>query len=150
MHQDEAIGADKFHELWASHKYTYDPFEYHGPTLNYSTLPVVWVSGAKSYPETTNRHIGFDGAVWGGVDPPVEIDVGWTGMGGESVRGGADRDIAGDEFLCAILHPRDAAGVFHLSGHRQRVEIFAEWEKAVGVSLWNALGWRMRRRRRGY
>src|SRR4051812_2456385 len=53
MHQDEAIGADKFHGLLDSHKYTYDPFEYHGPTLNYFTLPVVWISGAKNYLETT-------------------------------------------------------------------------------------------------
>jgi predicted membrane-bound mannosyltransferase len=48
MHQDEAIGADKFHSLWESHKYVYDPVEYHGPTLNYFTLPVVWGSGAKT------------------------------------------------------------------------------------------------------
>src|SRR3954463_875350 len=53
MHQDEAIGADKFHELWETHKYKYDPFEYHGPTLNYFTLPVVWFGGAKSYVETS-------------------------------------------------------------------------------------------------
>ena len=53
FHQDEAIGADKFHELWATHQYKYDPFEYHGPTLNYFTLPVVWASGASSYPQTT-------------------------------------------------------------------------------------------------
>src|SRR5262245_29451568 len=53
MHQDEAIGADKFHELWATHKYKYDPHEYHGPTLNYFTLPVVWTSGAKSYAQTS-------------------------------------------------------------------------------------------------
>src|SRR6267142_1018299 len=53
MHQDEAIGADKFHALWETHKYVYDPFEFHGPTLNYFTLPVVWISGAKSYVETS-------------------------------------------------------------------------------------------------
>jgi uncharacterized protein (TIGR03663 family) len=53
MHQDEAIGADKFHSLWAEKKYVYDPHEYHGPTLNYFTLPVVWVSGADDYVQTS-------------------------------------------------------------------------------------------------
>ena len=53
MHQDEAIGADKFRFLWEKQKYVYDPFEFHGPTLNYFTLPVVWGSGAKSYEQTS-------------------------------------------------------------------------------------------------
>lgn len=53
MHQDEAIHADKFHTLWHSGKYTYDPVEYHGPTLNYFTLPIMWVTGTHDYAHTT-------------------------------------------------------------------------------------------------
>ncbi|HEX2974039.1 MAG TPA: flippase activity-associated protein Agl23 [Tepidisphaeraceae bacterium] len=45
FHGDEAIHAWKFGELWNTGNYEYDPFEYHGPTLNYFTLPVMWVTG---------------------------------------------------------------------------------------------------------
>jgi uncharacterized protein (TIGR03663 family) len=80
MHQDEAIGADKFHELWATHKYTYDPFEYHGPTLNYFTLPVVWVSGAKSYIETTEATYRIVTVLFG-VGLILLLRLTWDGLG---------------------------------------------------------------------
>ena len=38
MHTDEAVHAIKFGQLLAEGVYTYDPHEYHGPTLNYLTL----------------------------------------------------------------------------------------------------------------
>jgi uncharacterized protein (TIGR03663 family) len=38
MHGDEAVHAIKFGELLAEGVYTYNPDEYHGPTLNYLTL----------------------------------------------------------------------------------------------------------------
>ena len=38
MHGDEAIHAIKFGDLLETNSYIYDPFEYHGPTLNYLTL----------------------------------------------------------------------------------------------------------------
>lgn len=38
MHGDEAVHAIKFGELLEKGVYTYDPNEYHGPTLNYLTL----------------------------------------------------------------------------------------------------------------
>ena len=38
MHGDEAVHAMKFGELLEEGVYTYDPDEYHGPTLNYLTL----------------------------------------------------------------------------------------------------------------
>ena len=53
LHQDESINADKFSGLWRTGRLVYDPHEYHGPTLWYLTLPAVWVSGAKTYPEMT-------------------------------------------------------------------------------------------------
>jgi uncharacterized protein (TIGR03663 family) len=40
MHNDEAVNAIKFRDLWDGAGYRYDPDEYHGPTLAYSTL--VW------------------------------------------------------------------------------------------------------------
>ena len=53
MHNDEGVNAVKFNELWTSGKFDYDPNEYHGPTLYYFTLPVVWASGTKDFAETT-------------------------------------------------------------------------------------------------
>jgi uncharacterized protein (TIGR03663 family) len=53
MHQDEAIHADKFHTLWHSGKYEYNPIDYHGPTLNYFTLPIIWATGTHDYAHTT-------------------------------------------------------------------------------------------------
>jgi uncharacterized protein (TIGR03663 family) len=80
MHQDEAIGADKFHGLWATHKYIYDPHEYHGPTLNYFTLPVVWISGAKSYVETTEATYRIVTVLFG-VGLILLLRLTWDGLG---------------------------------------------------------------------
>jgi uncharacterized protein (TIGR03663 family) len=38
MHADEAVHAHKFRDLWEKGNYTYDPDEFHGPTLPYTTL----------------------------------------------------------------------------------------------------------------
>jgi len=38
MHNDEAVNAIKFRNLWEGPGYRYDPNEFHGPTLVYSTL----------------------------------------------------------------------------------------------------------------
>ena len=51
MHTDEAVHAIKFRLLLENGEYTYDPEQYHGPTLNYLTLIPAWLSGAK---ELTN------------------------------------------------------------------------------------------------
>lgn len=47
MHGDEAVHAVKFGKLLEEGVYRYDPFEYHGPTLNYLTLLPAWLSGAE-------------------------------------------------------------------------------------------------------
>src|SRR5213075_453734 len=80
MHQDEAIGADKFHELWRTYKYTYDPHEYHGPTLNYFTLPAVWISGAKSYVQTTEATYRIVTVLFG-VGLILLLRLTWDGPG---------------------------------------------------------------------
>jgi len=46
MHGDEAVHADKFGRLLEERYYQYDPYEYHGPTLNYLTLVPAWLTGA--------------------------------------------------------------------------------------------------------
>lgn len=47
MHCDEAVHAIKFGDLLERGEYRYDPYEYHGPTLNYCTLPVAWLTGSR-------------------------------------------------------------------------------------------------------
>ena len=42
LHNDEAVNAIKFKDLWEQGRYAYDPEEYHGPTLYYLTLPLVY------------------------------------------------------------------------------------------------------------
>jgi uncharacterized protein (TIGR03663 family) len=51
MHADEAVQADKFGTLLEGGGYAYDPSEYHGPTLNYLTLPSAWLRGERLYVE---------------------------------------------------------------------------------------------------
>jgi len=53
MHTDEAIHAIKFGDLLEKGQYEYDPFEYHGPSLNYFTLIPAWLAGQKTILETT-------------------------------------------------------------------------------------------------
>ncbi|MCC6360345.1 MAG: TIGR03663 family protein [Phycisphaerales bacterium] len=53
MHTDEAVHAEKFRQLWLEGTYRYDPEEYHGPTLYYATLPIVWLTGMKDFASTT-------------------------------------------------------------------------------------------------
>ncbi len=43
MHGDEAVHAIKFGALLEAGSYKYDPFEYHGPTLNYFSLIPAWL-----------------------------------------------------------------------------------------------------------
>ncbi len=44
LHNDEAVNATKLAALWAKGDYHYDPDEYHGPTLYYCSLPVLWLA----------------------------------------------------------------------------------------------------------
>jgi len=52
MHGDEANQAMKTGILHESGKYRYDPFEHHGPTLYYFTLPILWAGGVKNFAES--------------------------------------------------------------------------------------------------
>lgn len=55
MHNDEAVNADKLKGLWETGKYQYDPHEYHGPSLYYTTLPFLWASPARSFAQVNER-----------------------------------------------------------------------------------------------
>ena len=48
LHTDEAVQAVKTGDLYDTGLYRYDPFEFHGPTLPYLTLPALWLGGADS------------------------------------------------------------------------------------------------------
>lgn len=49
MHTDEAVHAVKLGELIDQGRYIYNPDEYHGPTIYYFTLPLLWLTGVHSY-----------------------------------------------------------------------------------------------------
>lgn len=57
MHTDEAVHAVKLEELWRTGRYVYDPEEYHGPTLYYATLPVLWIARVGSFAEFREAHL---------------------------------------------------------------------------------------------
>lgn len=65
MHNDEAVNAIKLRELWEQGRYRYDPHEFHGPSLHYATLPLLWLSGAGDFEEVTERTLRAVAVVFG-------------------------------------------------------------------------------------
>ena len=65
MHGDEAVHAVKFLDLWENGHYAYDPHEYHGPTLNDFTLPIVWLSGVHDRAELSESHLRLTTVIFG-------------------------------------------------------------------------------------
>ena len=53
MHNDEAVNAIKFGELWEHGQYKYDPNEHHGPTLYYATLAVARLTSSPDFEHLT-------------------------------------------------------------------------------------------------
>src|SRR5436853_4363471 len=53
MHNDEAVNAIKFAQLWERGSYKYDPNEHHGPTLPYLTLAVAPLTGTPDFVHLT-------------------------------------------------------------------------------------------------
>jgi uncharacterized protein (TIGR03663 family) len=45
FHHDEGVNGWFFLHLWNDGSYRYDPTNYHGPTLYFLSLPVVWLAG---------------------------------------------------------------------------------------------------------
>jgi len=65
MHTDEAVHAAKFAELLEDGQYIYDPYEYHGPTLNYFTLIPAWLSKRHNYQQIDERTVRVVPVVFG-------------------------------------------------------------------------------------
>ena len=65
MHTDEAVHAIKFGDLLEKGHYRYDPFEYHGPGLNYLTLPIAGAAGASKLTDVTEVHLRLLPALFG-------------------------------------------------------------------------------------
>ncbi|MCP4450324.1 MAG: hypothetical protein GY809_02605, partial [Planctomycetes bacterium] len=49
LHTDEAVHAEKYSRMLERGFYKYDPFEYHGPTLNYLTFILAQCLGQDTY-----------------------------------------------------------------------------------------------------
>jgi len=65
MHTDEAVHGIKFGDLLERGEYTYDPNEYHGPALNYLTVPVARLGGAEDLTQTSEVHLRLVPAIFG-------------------------------------------------------------------------------------
>lgn len=65
MHADEAIQADRFGSLLEKGHFQYDPNDYHGPALAYATLPVAWISDARTHAQLTEWTIRLVPAILG-------------------------------------------------------------------------------------
>lgn len=53
MHNDEAVNAIKFGELWTRGAYKYDPNEHHGPSLYFATLAVARLTSTPDFERLT-------------------------------------------------------------------------------------------------
>jgi len=65
MHCDEAGQALKFGRLLERGDYVYDPYEYHGPSLNYLTLPIAHLASAKKLTAISETHLRLLPAIFG-------------------------------------------------------------------------------------
>ena len=59
MHNDEAVNAIKFGQLWNHEGYRYDPNEHHGPSLIYATFALEWLTGASDLDHFTDSRLRF-------------------------------------------------------------------------------------------
>ncbi len=66
FHGDEAIHAVKYHEMCETGAFTYDPNEYHGPTLHYLTAPVMWLTD-RNYMDATEAYYRIVPAIFGSL-----------------------------------------------------------------------------------
>ena len=65
MHCDEAVQAAKLGDLLERDYYRYDPREFHGPTLNYISRPVVRLCGAAKLADVTEAQLRLVPAIFG-------------------------------------------------------------------------------------
>ncbi len=65
MHTDEAVHTIKAGMLLEKGVYTYDPNDYHGPTIYYAALPFIWAGGARTLAETSEWQFRIVPVVFG-------------------------------------------------------------------------------------
>lgn len=65
MHLDEAVQAYKTGQLLETGQYRYHPHEFHGPTLYYLTLPVLWAAGVEDFADSREGHYRVVPVVFG-------------------------------------------------------------------------------------
>src|SRR5208283_431711 len=66
MHNDEAVNAIKFGQLWERGGYKYDPNEHHGPSLYYATLALGRLTGApQDFDQFTESRLRFTTVLFG-------------------------------------------------------------------------------------
>ena len=66
MHNDEAVNAIKFGQLWEGGGYKYDPNEHHGPSLHYATFALSYLTGApKDFDQFTVARLRFTTVLFG-------------------------------------------------------------------------------------
>ena len=53
MHTDEAVHAVRLGDMLERGAYEYDPHDYHGPTMYYSTVPLAWLRGERTLAQLT-------------------------------------------------------------------------------------------------
>src|SRR4029077_17618058 len=65
MHNDEAVNAIKFRELWEHAPFRYDPNEHHGPSLFYATRAIGRLTGAPDFQEYTEARLRWGTVLFG-------------------------------------------------------------------------------------
>jgi uncharacterized protein (TIGR03663 family) len=89
LHNDEAVNAIKFGQLWEHTGYRYDPNEHHGPSLYYASLALGRLTGAPAFTDYTDGRLRLVTVLFGvGLilllplvsDGLGRAGVGWAGL----------------------------------------------------------------------
>ena len=132
MHNDEAVNAIKFGQLWEHGSYQYDPNEHHGPSLYYATLALGRLTRAPDFGHFTEARLRALTVLCGvGLIPLLLLVV--DGLG--------KRAVVGAAFFTAV----SPAMVFY-SGyyiHEMLLVFFTFLAIAAGWRYWRSrkVGW---------
>src|SRR5947207_14233873 len=80
MHNDEAVNAIKFGQLWESGAYKYDPGEHHGPSLYYATLALESLARAPHFEDFTEKRLRLVTVLFG-IGLILLLPLGVDGLG---------------------------------------------------------------------
>jgi len=65
MHNDEAVNAIKFGDLWQHGAYKYDPNEHHGPSLFYITLAIARLTSSPDFEHLSETKLRLVAVLFG-------------------------------------------------------------------------------------